>query len=358
MIRRTLIIGAAAALYALMTGCTHGKKAPSACLCLVGGDTVSLAKIRELVPDSLPFTASVMRAARELAFAKAAFGEDPKRISGRIDRERVEDLARQLSRRSDKAWSVSAVQHLCDAVQTIADKQRQNGSLLSVLTYSDSLFSSLVVINDTILKKDLDLKKATSFDTSVCRTGHSCLEPLISFLFFLPLPESRLICEFVDTVDNRQGALSGALSSAPVNVSSKIKGLVFDSARPLQKLQARPHRPARTPAVIRNNSQACLRFRSQQSIKDSIEKHVPDLEALYKKHLKAHQTMKGVVQVLMQINPDGRVIHTRIKTSAISEKDFLDPLCDYILKKIRFQRIPEKTGDMLVEFPFEFSPQN
>jgi hypothetical protein len=102
-----------------------------------------------------------------------------------------------------------------------------------------------------------------------------------------------------------------------------------------------------------------LAYRSpEQSIKDSIAKHVPFLEALYKKHLKMHQAMAGTVWVTFQISPEGAVLSAQLKTSTITEKDFLVPFQDYIIEKVRFKPVPDNVGTMAFTFPFEFSPEN
>ena len=137
-------------------------------------------------------------------------------------------------------------------------------------------------------------------------------------------------------------------------MSAAVKGLLYDSAR--QQGEKKRMAAALKPRAEEDNSKEALRFRSKNSIKDSIERHIPDIEALYKKHLKLHPGMQGVVWVIFQISPGGKVMSAHIKTSSIAEKDFLIPFHDYILSNMHFQAIPEKVGTTSVEFPFEFSP--
>ena len=110
------------------------------------------------------------------------------------------------------------------------------------------------------------------------------------------------------------------------------------------------------PEEVPDNSAAALRFRDQKSIRDSIEKHIPNLKQLYKKNLKLNSRLAGTVVVTIRVGAAGSVIGVRIKSSNIDSKAFLDPLVTY-LKTIEFKPIPEKVGAMTFDFPFEFNPE-
>ena len=105
-----------------------------------------------------------------------------------------------------------------------------------------------------------------------------------------------------------------------------------------------------------DNSAAALRYRTQQSIRDSINKHIPNLKQLYKKSLKINPSIAGKVVMTIRVGAGGRVISANIKTSEISNKTFLVPLAVYV-RTIRFKPIPEKIGNMTFDFPFEFNPE-
>jgi TonB family protein len=114
--------------------------------------------------------------------------------------------------------------------------------------------------------------------------------------------------------------------------------------------------PSTTPAQESDNSAEALRFRDQNSIRDSIEKHIPDLKQLYKKILKTNSSLAGKVVVTIRVDAAGSIINARIKLSEIDNKAFLDPFVMYV-RTIRFKPIPEKVGAMTFDFPFEFNPE-
>ncbi len=89
--------------------------------------------------------------------------------------------------------------------------------------------------------------------------------------------------------------------------------------------------PSRIPKLA-------LKYRPQQLISDSIKKHIPTLEAIYKKQLKIHPNLNGTVWVTFVILPDGTVASTQVHSADIGEKDFLTPFSQYV-QRIRFSRI-------------------
>jgi hypothetical protein len=316
---------------------------------LVGGDTISISMVNRLVPDSLFWSQKLRRAAFELACVKVSARTNAQRPdSAQINRIGI-DLALQLSRQSSETWSPEAGRILYSAAQVIAAKARQMNSLSRTRAFADSLLPALVTDGDSALYREIQKKNSLPFNAAPTWQGDpASLERLIAFLFDLPQEASRIVCEFVITGD--------VSPAATRDMSAIVKGLVYDSA--CQRLKKRQPKTESKATIVPDNSKEALRYRSKGSIKDSIEKHIPDLEALYKKLLKTHQNMEGTVWVTFSINSAGNVLSARIKTSSITEKDFLIPFRDYVVQKIRFQSIPEKAGIMSVEFPFEFTPAN
>jgi hypothetical protein len=347
---KRFIVFAAIVFSMLLTICTRENKASNHCLFIIGGDTVSMSLINRLVPDSLTRSRKIMRAALELASIKV----NEKFSLSQADSQSLAqigiDLARQLSRLEADPWTAEAGRSLYLAARFFAKKERELNSPQGVLSSADSVISSLVVICDSAVAKEFRIQKASLFDTSGCRNDSACLESLFSFLFHLSKPASRIVREFAVTAENQSAKVPEAASAA-------IKGLLSNGAAAPQTRQTRPITVSGA-VTAPNNSQEALRLRGQRSIKDSIEKHIPDLEVLYKKHLKKHQNMEGVVWVTFAVNSAGNVISAQIKTSTIPEKDFLAPFQDYVVHQIHFQRIPEKAGNMSIEFPFEFSHDN
>ena len=347
----TPIAVVAMAMYALLTGCSGKKNHADDVLCMIGSDSLSLRQVNRLVPDSLPRSLKIARAALELVLVKSAPREKLQSVDSALAGRISSDLAEQLSRQTTDAWSSEAARYLYNAVKIIRLTFLELRSSARVLARVDSLVSAKVTCCDSAVKKELRLKTASPGGVTGRPEADVQLEPLVSRLFSLPPVISRILCEFVTTAE--------VSSSSTPNTEALVKGLVYDSAhRQKTALRKIPSASASPVMTVGDIAKAALKVRNQSCIKDSIEKHIHDLEALYKKYLKVHQNMAGTIWVTFQIHPDGSVASARIKTSKIIEKDFLVPLHDYITEKIHFKPIPEKFGSMEVEFPFEFTPEN
>jgi hypothetical protein len=308
-------------------------------------------RVNRLAPDSLPRIQKIARAAMELMVTKSAPLEKHPAPNTQSDKRLSTELAEQLSRQTSDEWSNEAALNLYNAVKSLHQSSHELGSPAKVMAHLDSLVTKTDIGGDSALKKEL--LSETAFRSDVPGSPHSNkqLEAMMSRLFSLPPDVSRLVCEFVTS--------SESSSVASPDIASIVKGLVSDGVTG-QKTQARQLLHASPPPHLTNNenAKAALLVRKQSGIKDSIEKHIPDLEALYKKHLKMHQELSGTILVTFQIEPNGNVAAARIKTSAISEKEFLLSLRDYLVEKIHFMPISEQFGIMEVEFPFEFTPEN
>ena len=347
MIYRMLLTCMAIIILGFLLTCTQKTRSADSCLFLVAGDTVSLPMVNRIVPDSLPWPKKLWRAALELACVKVFNKASPAFADSQRATQMGSELAQQLSRQGGETWTPEAGMNLYIAAQCIAERAYKTNALSEACVFADSLFTALVVVADSAILQESRKKKATTPAPAPVRRGDpASLEPLMTFLFDLPSPVSQIVAEFVAT--------AGSEPKPTVDLSSTVKGLVFDSTRQKEK-KLQPTAVARA-AVVQENSKEALRYRNKESIKDSIEKHIPNLEALYKKHLKTHPDMQGTVWVTFSIRPNGRVMNAQVKTSSITEKKFLFPFRDYVIQKIRFQSIPEKAGNMSVEFPFEFTP--
>ncbi|MBN1575749.1 MAG: AgmX/PglI C-terminal domain-containing protein [Chitinispirillaceae bacterium] len=150
-------------------------------------------------------------------------------------------------------------------------------------------------------------------------------------------------------------------SADSIALKDLVAGLVSSPASGREGAQPRkpPARQApvqQPPLEQQDNSAEALRYRNQRSIRDSIDKHIPNLRQLYKKNLKANSSLAGKVIVTMRVSAGGTVIGVRIKDSEIGSKAFLGPFVAY-LHTIRFKPIPENVGAMTFDFPFEFNPE-
>lgn len=190
-------------------------------------------------------------------------------------------------------------------------------------TYIDSVLSKYIN-NDTILH---DRKK--------------CIISIYSDLLNIPIDIGGILFDFVE------GGEPGVDSTS---LKDMVQGLIFDSTKKERKLEKRE-------TFQKDNSVLALKFRSLQSIKDSIEKHIPNIEAHYKKQLKASGKMAGVVYVTFRVSASGDVLSAEIKSTDIYKKEFIDPFLEYC-KSINFKPIPKRIGNMRFDFPFEFKPES
>jgi hypothetical protein len=324
----------------LFSGCGHGKQPRMGKELVIGSDTVTQSIINRLVPDSLSQDRKKDRAELELFLAYSFPG-----FSGSNPDSRIKgDLAEQLSRISGDSWNAEAAGYLYSSAKVLI--------CFLESTDKDSLLAKItgVYVNDSVVKRNI-IERLVSIRNSNGKNVHP--EKAVVELFYLNNDMARIVIEFVYTAEK-------ACPSAKGNTS--IKGLISNGIRS-DAISTASHttvsrsRPV-VSAIVTDDVKEFLKYRSQQSIKDSIQKHIPDLEAMYKKYLKMHTDMAGTVWVTFEINTDGSVASAKVRTSQISEQDFLLPFHSYITTKIRFLPVPGRVGTMTVEFPFDFTPES
>ena len=115
----TPIAVVAMAMYALLTGCSGKKNHADDVLCMIGSDSLSLRQVNRLVPDSLPSSLKIARAALELVLVKSAPREKLQSVDSALAGRISSDLAEQLSRQTTDAWSSEAARYLYNAVKII-----------------------------------------------------------------------------------------------------------------------------------------------------------------------------------------------------------------------------------------------
>jgi hypothetical protein len=315
--------------------------------CIIGKDTLTMHRIVQLVPDSMADGSRTMRALFELMCANQAAGPNAKTGGSPYtapSKQLIDDLARQLSLQSADAWTPDAAQKLYYAgkfIQSLASER----TMAAVFTRLDKIFLETVVNSDTATLREITARKDSIFATLRPLPWTGRTEDLLRLLLMLPPQSAKVVEEFLNS--------SETITDKGPQAQTMIQGLLASG-----KEAKKPQTALRTSAPPKANSGEVLRYRSKQSIKDSIARHIPDLEALYKKHLKVHQAMAGTVWVTFQISAAGNVLSAQLKTSTIGEKDFLVPLQDYLIEKVRFKPIPENLGAMAFEFPFDFSSEN
>jgi len=328
--------------------CSSKRNGDAQPLCVVGKDTLSQNRIRELVPDSMPAQSKTMRAMLELLYANqinAAISKDENHNPPQASKQLLIELKRQLALLNSDLWTEQAAQKLYYAgkfVQTLSQEKTMEAALGRL----NGLFSSTVTFSDTAIRRTISKDKDSLFKAWRLLPWTGRTEDLLPVFLMIPPQIGKVLAEFVTSSDS-------AISQGP-DAQTVIKGLLAGGIKSNKEKAA----PKETAAPNKNGPGDPLRYRSQQSIKDSITRHIPDLEALYKKHLKMHQNMAGTVWVTFQISPVGSVLAAHIKTNTITEKDFLIALQDYLIEKVRFKPVPETVGSMSFEFPFDFSPEN
>jgi hypothetical protein len=343
MNRRFVVFSAciAASVALVLASCSsrrqHGQR-PS---CIVGTDTLSLLDVQAMAPDSAPDKEKIARAALQVSLSREARLPcgGPVKDTGFYS-----DLSNQLSLKTGTAWPVQSVACLYSAAKAVRMKLLSLPTAKSVAVYVDSLFSSTVRLDSTVVRHIAanDSLLAT-LDNKKTRQD---LEKLLRSIFHISANTAYVLVDFLIS-EEKENAAGGA------DVSSYIKGLVADSTHQSRK----PRGAEAAKSVVPQDPKLALKYRPQQLISDSIKKHIPTLEAIYKRQLKTHPNLNGTVWVTFVILPDGTVASTQVHSADIGEKDFLNPFSQYV-QRIRFSKIPDSIGPMTFEFPFEFSPEN
>jgi hypothetical protein len=294
-----------------------------------------------MIPGSLSPEKKMVRAALQCALTEEAFSGS---CTGK-DLDFYSDLSNQLAAASNESWSPGAAASLYRAAKALRAKSIELQSGRKVAGYVDSLVVATVHFQDSGIVRKPPMSDMTLGNVSNA-SAKGEIDTVIAEVFSIPLATAGILSEFFDAEEVERQAVNGA--------SAYVKGLVSHGALPGHKPQAQ--NIGAVPSQVQENLKAALSYRSQKSISDSIKRHLPNLEALYKKQLKIHETLSGKVWVTFVINPDGGVASARVTSTEIAEKDFLNPFCGYV-EKIHFLKIPDSVGPMTFEFPFEFSPE-
>jgi TonB family protein len=313
---------------ALFFGCGKGEKAGT--VIVIGTDTVKIEMARLLVPDATDDSGIVERAVRRRLLAKALpLEEKPTApVSAK--------LAQKLALISGTDYSPQEAELLLKAATVIDSALRNGKSVDSVIAFFDSICSAFPVsANGKPVDFRLTSKERARFEAFNLTDEKQQLELLASLL-----------------------GLSGEAAATLVSfIAPQDKGAAVDVM--VKGLIAEPNvRPKPMPAKkkIAPDPSMALAFRSRESIRDSIARHLTNLQQLYKRQLKTGDVASGTVWVTFEVNAEGRVIAARIRKSEINNMQFLERLGQYA-RLIKFEQIPETVGSMTFEFPFEFKPE-
>lgn len=332
-----------------MKPCLFGSLALTAAVCMfcgcvkreknvaiIGSDTLKLSKIRSLMPDTLDDSAKIRQMVLRYSLAHQAPARTPQADSA------AKKLSQRLTLLSGHEWSPEAAAVLLSAgaaLETKIGATRDPHHCAAVI-------ESLATLCGTTPEGKTTGRAIDARDIAKLDTSHRTDAALFALVFKISEEEAATLLNFVKKGSKEEKTDAAAL----------VKGLLS----PPEGASASPAVGAATVAAERvevENPALALRFRSQESIHDSIAKHRADLQQLYKKQLKTNEAAGGVVWLVFHVGPDGKVLSVAVKSSAIGNGAFLQQLQEYA-RTIRFKTIPKDVGNMTFEFPFEFTPES
>lgn len=332
MWKQTSLIFSGAALASLFF-CLCAKKTPQTSLFILGNDTLTSEQIMLHDPAEKNDSIRLRNVSARLLCAGGlpddiATDSLTKECSERLmmitGTEWTTAATTLLLRAAQRLHGLAADDHSCGTVRSFVDSLRENGG--------PNLFPQELSC-DTIQKTPVTI--------------------LTSIILGVSPEAAALLMEFV----NPQRI------AAPDSVILKkmVTGLVHSSDKPSLTCPVKnPHRETAVPKAASESTHGrsveALHYRDLQSIRDSIEPHIPNLRELYKKHLKINASMGGKVVVTMQVAPGGSIESCTVKKSDIDDRTFLDPFLTYV-RTIAFKPVPEKAGYMTFDFPFEFNTE-
>ncbi len=303
---------------------------------VISSDTLSVEELTKLAPDTaLPVKKMVLLT----SLAKQYTHKKDTAASNVV----VKDFRDQLARESGREWTTGSAKNLYRGAQSIRQKLETVSDTRTLETYFNYLLQKSYISSDTgTLAVSLD----TSLDFSdTTRAGRkNILASLLCSLFSIDNYLAKVVADFIFS--------ESLLQEDTLSTASLVKGLVYDSAAAAAKKVPRKKARRRN----KDNSALALKYRTQESIQRTIIDHIPVIKGIYRKALKKDATMTGIVYVTFRVAASGEVTSATIKTSHITNKEFINPFLDYV-KKINFKPIPEEVGPMTFDFPFEFKPE-
>jgi hypothetical protein len=244
-------------------------------------------------------------------------------------------LASQLSMESGVDWSIQAANLLHDAALRVRQKLESTNNCSTTVAFAESLFQVVNAGNNFLFPK---ISAPLSVDNKT-----NWISTIFSELFNLDGPTATALAIFTNQQTSEQDNKKLLIN---------IKGLVFDSTRRTDTTIGGKNQKKTDQSSIVTETDI-LKYRNQNSILESITKHIPEIKSLYKTHLKRNENLSGTVNVSFYLAPEGKVLEVSIAKTDIVDSGFLEPLLKY-LKQIEFKSIPAEAGNMLFEFPFEF----
>ena len=302
-------------LAAALAGISCGKKAEAPGLfILCGTETLSAVTLAPFSPDSITNAAGLSRAAhvRQLTLA----------VDLESDTLAAADLAELLARESNVEWSGERRMSIHRACRGAFALSAQQASATGII---DSLAAEL---HETV---------AHPADTA---------DRLIVILSYI-IPDAGVAAQIADFLRSESTAAISADDTKKL-----ISGLV-GTGKKATPAAVRSNAPKPT---ITGNMKELLKYRPEAAIRDTMIRHLPYLEGIYRKELKIEPTMSGTIWITFTIAPSGRVNAASVTRSDIRRRELLDQVLGYA-RGIAFGAVPEKAGPMTFDFPFEFHPE-
>lgn len=301
------------ATFLLCTAC--GKKTAEPRLYIVcGTETLTVATLSAFSPDTIADKAALSRAAHVWQLSQA--------VDLKPDSLAAADLAELIARETRIEWKAErslSIYRACRGAKALAAQAAPPGAIL------DSLAAKL---HETALHPA---------DTS------DRLTTVLSYIF----PDTKVAAQVADFLRSESTV---AISAG--DTKKLISGLVGSGAKKAPPaLRANPPKPK-----ITGNMKELLKYRPETAIRDTMLRHLPYLEGLYRKELKIEPSMSGTIWIAFTIAPSGLVSDAALSRSDIGRKELLSQVLAYA-RSIQFGSVPEKSGSMTFEFPFEFHPE-
>ena len=320
-----------------LPSCDGKKREPA--VIFFGSDTLTIEKVAELSPGTMSDSLRVKNVAIRLVCA----GVLPDSSGDSL----AQTVAERIALISGDEWSPQAGALLLHAAEVVAGKAGDLHQCELLKQFTDSLSKSaakLLVVQIEELHLHYDCDSMPVEDSPVSAW-------FVSNILGVKPAVASLVMEFIE-----QPSVKSEQPSAD-KLKKMMSGLVSSQAAPAAAIQKKTGMDKKKEYTGNHpdNSAEVLKYRNQQSIRDSITRHIPNLKQLYKKYLKG-STFSGKVVITFRVAASGEAMSAEYKSSEIANMDFLDAMLPY-LKTIRFKPIPDKTGTMTFDFPFEFNEE-
>lgn len=313
-------------IFLLILGCA--KKEISQSSVIIGKDTLMESSIKEMKVG-----AEEPDIQRALLFLAGAFLSNEK-----IDDESlINDFKERLELESNEEWDEKSAEALYKTAVYLKKRYAKDGGEAIARKFKSAVSGDLSI---SLPDKSFDIPSIKE-DQELSKND---LEILMVKLAGFDNNTVKVVSEFAFMVTEEN-------DSKDSNVDDMVAGLVFDSAS--AKRENAVKKGSTSVKKIVDNSKTLIKYRSLESIKDSISKHSINIQSIYKKQLKIDEEISGVIFVKFSINEAGNVVGVKVSRSEIKNKDLHENLLSYV-KNIKFKSIPQGKGIMHFDFPFEF----